>query len=347
VGVSPFLRRAYELARPHHTHPNPRVGAVVVDPEGRVLGEGAHQGPGSPHAEVVAVEGAGQARGCTVYVSLEPCTHHGRTPPCADMLIEAGVARVIVGALDPDVRVSGGGVEKLRAAGIDVEVADDPEARLVDPAYFRHRETGMPAVTIKYAMTLDGSAAAVDGSSQWITSEVSRLDAHELRSSVDAVVVGAGTLRTDDPGLDVRLPDYHGPQPRPVILAGVGELPPAARIWKREPLVVSATDRDLPGGELVVVAGDRLPDPAATCRALADLGLLSLMLEGGAAVAGAWWSAGVITDGVAYVGAVMGGGSGIQPVMGRFETIGDARSVRVSDVRRIGDDIRIQFVVED
>ena len=347
MGVSPFLRRAYELARPHHTHPNPRVGAVVVDSEGRILGEGAHEGPGSPHAEVVAVDRAGDAQGSTVYVSLEPCTHHGRTPPCADMLIEAGVARVVVGALDPDSRVSGGGVERLRAAGIEVDVAGDPEARLVDPAYFRHRETGLPAVTIKYAMTLDGSVAAVDGSSQWITSELSRLDAHELRSSVDAVLVGAGTLRADDPGLDVRLPGFEGPQPRPVIIAGSGELPSTARIWERVPLVVSATNRDIPGGELLIVDGDGRPDPVAACRALADRGLLSLMLEGGAAVAGSWWSAGVITDGVVYLGAMLGGGSGIQPIGGRFETIADARSVRVSDIRRIDDEMRIDFVVED
>lgn len=253
---------------------------------------------------------------------------------------------MVIGAIDPDPRVSGSGIERLRASGMTVEVTNDPEAREVDPAYFHHRETGMPMVTLKYAMTLDGSAAAADRTSQWITSEQARLDAHVLRSTVDAVLVGAGTLESDDPRLDVRTPGYEGHQPRPVVLTGKMDLPERARIWDREPLVISTIERSIPSGELLVVEGNDRPDPRAACLALADRGLLSLLLEGGARVTGAWWRAGVITNGVVYLGASIGGGAGIPPIEGLFQTIGDARSVRVSALRRIQDDIRIDYVME-
>ncbi|HET9258762.1 MAG TPA: bifunctional diaminohydroxyphosphoribosylaminopyrimidine deaminase/5-amino-6-(5-phosphoribosylamino)uracil reductase RibD, partial [Acidimicrobiia bacterium] len=193
MGSRPHLSRAYELARRHHTHPNPRVGAVVVSSSNEVLGEGAHTGPGHDHAEVVALDRAGDARGATLYVSLEPCTFQGRTPPCVDRVIASGVSKVVIGAIDPDARVAGSGVAALREAGIGVEVVDDSEARALDPAYFHHRETGQALVVAKFAMTLDGSIAAVDGTSQWITSEKARRDAHALRAEADVVVIGSGT----------------------------------------------------------------------------------------------------------------------------------------------------------
>lgn len=343
MGAHPHLLRAYDLAREHHPHPNPRVGAVVVSASGEVLGEGAHVRPGKPHAEINALDDAGDARGSTLYVSLEPCSHHGRTPPCADALIQAGVARVVVGAVDPDPQVAGSGIARLRDAGIDVEVLDDPTARAVDPGYFHHRETGMPLVTLKYAMTLDGSSAAADASSQWITSEVAREDAHALRAASDAVVVGAGTLRYDDPSLDVRIHGHEGRQPTPVILAGGDDLPPEAKLWSREPLVISSRDIDIPAGRLVIVDGVEGPDPVAACRALAVEGHYDVLLEGGPTVAGAWWRAGVVRLGVAYIGAKMGGGAGMSPLLGLFATIGEADDVVIGDVRRVGEDIRIEF----
>lgn len=339
-----FIERAYVLARRHYPHPNPRVGCVVVSPEGEVIGTGSHSGPGEAHAETAALDEAGGARDSIVYVSLEPCTHHGRTPPCVDRLIAEGVAHVVVGALDPDARVSGAGVAKLKAAGIEVSVLNDPAARAVDPAYFRHRETGMPRVTMKYAMTLDGSVAAADGTSRWITSEEARQDAHRMRAEVDAVVVGAGTLRADNPRLDVRLDGYTGRQPRPVIVAGVADLPEDVAIWEREPMVVATTNRALPAGELIQVPGNgELPDPVATCRALAGAGLLDVLVEGGPTLLGAWLAASVVTDGVAYLGARLGMGRGMSAVDGVFDTIGHAHVVRVSGVRTLGPDVAVTF----
>jgi diaminohydroxyphosphoribosylaminopyrimidine deaminase/5-amino-6-(5-phosphoribosylamino)uracil reductase len=293
---------------------------------------------------VIALDEAGSGQGCTVFVSLEPCTHHGRTPPCVDRLIAEGVANVVIGALDPDERVSGSGVRALRDAGVEVIVLDDPEARSVDPAYFRHRETGLPRVTLKYAMTLDGSVAAADRTSQWITSEEARRDAHLLRGEMDGVVVGAGTLRTDSPRLDVRAPGYSGPQPRPVVVAGATDLPTDGGIWALNPLVVTTRDRHIPGGELLKVngEGDR-PDPVAACRALAGVGLLDLLVEGGPTLAGEWLRGGVVTDGIVYLGARLGMGGGIPAIGGVFDTIARARVVRVTGVRTLGSDVAVTF----
>ena len=340
------MQRAIELARSHRTHPNPRVGAVVVDSSGRIIGEGAHLGVGEDHAEVVALRAADTASvGSTLYVTLEPCTHQGRTPPCVEAVIAAGVSQVVVGVGDPDVRVAGAGIARLRAAGVEViEGILAAEAREVDPGYFQHRETGLPNVILKYAMTLDGAVAAFDGTSQWITSEEARTDAHRLRANADAVVVGAGTLRTDDPRLSVRIQGYEGSQPVPVVVAGTGVLPETARIWDREPLVLSTTDRSVPSGRLVKVEGDDgLPDPTSACRVLSDLGYLDVLVEGGARLAGEWWRAGVVNRGVVYIGAMVGGGSGISPLAGGFNTVGDAAVVSLTRVRSLGPDYRIDF----
>ncbi|MEX1125563.1 MAG: bifunctional diaminohydroxyphosphoribosylaminopyrimidine deaminase/5-amino-6-(5-phosphoribosylamino)uracil reductase RibD [Acidimicrobiia bacterium] len=340
------MRRAIELANQHRTHPNPRVGAVVVDQAGNVVGEGAHEGVGKPHAEVVALAQAGElARGSTLYVTLEPCTHQGNTPPCVTAIVTAGVSQVIVGAIDPDERVSGKGVSWLTDARVAVTMGEMPEeAEAVDPAYFHHRRTGLPRVTLKMAMTLDGSIAALDGSSQWITSEEARLDAHLLRSGVDAVVVGAGTLRSDDPELTARIPEGGIDQPRPVILAGGQALPRQAKIWQRDPLVVATRALDIPSGEMAVVDGENNhPDPIESARAMAGAGLLDVLLEGGPTVAGAWWRSEVITRGVFYLAGKIGGGVGIGPLAGSFSTIDEAREVNIRDVRNVGSDLRIEF----
>lgn len=341
------MLRAIELALEWpHTHPNPSVGSVVTDIEGRIVGEGWHRGPGTDHAEVVALRAAGDsARAGTAYVTLEPCSHHGHTPPCADALIEAGIATVVIGAGDPDPRVAGRGIEKLRTAGVEVitDIAADA-ARSVDPAYFHHRETGMPLVTVKWAMTVDGSVAASDGTSQWITGPEAREHAHRLRSRVDGVVVGAGTIRADDPLLDVRIGGYAGPQPRPVVIAGRTPLPDDARIWARDPLIVSVIERDLPGGELLEVPGtDYLPDAVTTCRLLGEAGLLHLLLEGGPSVTGSWWDSGVVTDGVVYLGAKIGGGLGKSPIGGQFQTIGQAVDVEFEEPHSVGTDVVVTF----
>lgn len=342
------MARAFELALSSTpTHPNPRVGAVVVDIHGNVVGEGSHAGPGHDHAEIVALEAAGDsAQDATLYVSLEPCSHVGRTPPCTDALIAAGVSRVVAAIEDPDSQVSGAGLDQLRGQGLEVQVSDDPElARAVDPAYFHHRETGMPLVTIKWAMTLDGSVAAADGSSQWITSDVARQMSHEVRAQSDAVVIGAGTLRQDDPLLTARAPAYRTwPQPRPVLIAGSQPLPEDRQLWARAPVVVSTADISLPGGESLVVGGDYgRPDPLETCKALGDLGLLHLLLEGGPTLASSWWRAGVVTNGMVWIGAKVGGGAGKTPLIGDFAEMTDADVVSIESVRNVGDDVLITF----
>jgi diaminohydroxyphosphoribosylaminopyrimidine deaminase/5-amino-6-(5-phosphoribosylamino)uracil reductase len=340
------MRRAIELAAHQRTHPNPKVGAVVVDATGEIVGEGAHLGMGQPHAEVVALTGAGdRAGGSTLYVTLEPCSHHGLTPPCVDSILSSGVARVVVGAIDPDPRVSGSGIAWLRREGVEVEtdvLAAESEA--VDPSYFHHRRTGLPRITLKLAMTLDGSVAASDGSSRWITSEEARRDAHQLRATMDAVVIGAGTLRADDPLLDVRLDDPASVQPTPVVIAGREPLPATGRIWARSPLVISTEPIAVPSGEVVVVEADgQWPDVVAAAHALADRGLLDVLVEGGPALAGSWWRQGVVTRGVFYVAGRMGGGRGVAPLGGEFETMADSRAVSIRDVRMVGPDIRIEF----
>ncbi len=210
------MRRALELASQHRTHPNPRVGAVIVDQNGNVVGEGAHEGVGEPHAEVVAIGQAGAlARGSTLYVTLEPCSHYGNTPPCVTAIVTAGISRVVIGAIDPDVRVSGKGLSWLTDARIDAHLEGSAaEAEAVDPAYFHHRRTGLPLVTWKTAMTLDGSVAALDGSSRWISSEESRADAHQLRAAMDAVVVGVGDRAIRRPRTD-GAPSRSGRAPTP------------------------------------------------------------------------------------------------------------------------------------
>jgi diaminohydroxyphosphoribosylaminopyrimidine deaminase/5-amino-6-(5-phosphoribosylamino)uracil reductase len=340
------MRRAFELGASHHTHPNPRVGAVVVDGSGSVVGEGAHAGAGQPHAEVIALERAGPgAEGATLFVSLEPCNHEGRTPPCVPVIIGARIAKVVVGTIDPDPRVSGSGVSALQSAGVEVVTGMlSDEAEAVDPAYFKQRRTGLPRVTLKMAMTMDGSVAALDGTSQWITGEEARHDAHQLRSSMDAIIVGSGTMISDDPQLTVRLDGPRARQPRPVIVAGERDLPADRRLWERSPLVVSTRPMDIPSGELALVGpGGGLPDPIESARALADRGLLDVMIEGGPRLAGSWWRSGVVDRGVFYIAARVGGGRGFPALAGEFATMAQSKPVRIEEARMVGPDVRIEF----
>jgi diaminohydroxyphosphoribosylaminopyrimidine deaminase/5-amino-6-(5-phosphoribosylamino)uracil reductase len=259
-------------------------------------------------------------------------------------VLAAGIARIVIVIEDPDAKVSGRGVAALREAGVEVVLSDEPQAaESVDPAYFHHRRTGFPRVTAKFAMTLDGSVAAIDGTSRWITSPEARQDAHLLRSQVDAVVIGAGTLRSDDPRLDVRLDGYAGPQPRPVIVAGSGALPVGSQIWALNPLVITAEGGSAPGGEVLEISGDAPPAPALVSAALGDLGYLDILVEGGPTLVASWWAAGVITRGFAYIAAKVSGGAGVPPLAGAFGNIDDAQKVEIFDVQSVGPDVRIGF----
>ncbi|MDH3678726.1 MAG: bifunctional diaminohydroxyphosphoribosylaminopyrimidine deaminase/5-amino-6-(5-phosphoribosylamino)uracil reductase RibD [Acidimicrobiia bacterium] len=308
--------------------PNPWVGAVLVTPTG-VTFEGSTRRPGSAHAEREALRRAGdRAAGGTLYVTLEPCCHHGRTPPCVDAVIEADVARVVVAVSDPDRRVGGSGIERLQAAGIEVAVG--PGAGAVEEQlapYLKHRRTGRPLVVVKLATTLDGRTAAADGTSQWITGEEARLDAHRLRAESDAVLVGAGTVRADDPRLTVRgVIAGDGAEPRQPLRVVLGRADPSAAI---QPCVEL-------GGDLTAVLDE-----------LGRRDVAQVLVEGGATVAGAFHRAGLVDRYVIYLApALMGGDDGTPLLSGPgASSIGDLRRLQLDRVVKLGHDLRIDLTL--
>ncbi|NNE74925.1 MAG: bifunctional diaminohydroxyphosphoribosylaminopyrimidine deaminase/5-amino-6-(5-phosphoribosylamino)uracil reductase RibD [Acidimicrobiales bacterium] len=308
--------------------PNPWVGSVVVGVDGDVY-DGATEEPGGRHAERVALDAArANAAGATVYATLEPCSHEGRTGPCAQALIDAGVARVVIGVEDPDPQVAGSGIMALQAAGIDVEVGIEAErvARQLAP-YLHHRRTGRPLVVLKLAATLDGRLAAPDGTSSWITGPEARADVHRLRAESDAIIVGAGTVRADDPELTVR--DY-----RPPVAVGDRSLDP-------ERIVLGAAADDA----RVQPADNHDGDVSDLIDRLGADGALQVMVEGGAGVAGAMYRAGLVDRFVVYLApAVMGGDDGVPMLRGPGAvTMADVSRGRFVDVTRLGDDVRLTY----
>lgn len=322
-----WMRSALELAQAVRagTSPNPWVGAVVVPAGDEPVAEGSTQPPGGPHAEAVALDLAGEtARGSTLYVTLEPCSHHGRTPPCAESIIAAGVTRVVVGIVDPDPQVAGRGVETLRRAGIQVDVgvnAREVEAQLAP--YLKHRRTGRPWVVLKLASTLDGRIAAPDGTSKWITGPLARADAHQLRAESDAVLVGAGTVRADDPALTVR--EVQGRDPLRVVL---GEAPAGARIQP---------------------ALEHRGDPEALLDDLGGRGVLQLLVEGGSRVAWSFHDRRLVDQYVLYLAPVILGGDDGVPLFGGpgAATLEAALRGEIVSVRRIGPDVRVDLLAPD
>jgi diaminohydroxyphosphoribosylaminopyrimidine deaminase/5-amino-6-(5-phosphoribosylamino)uracil reductase len=301
------------------TSPNPWVGCVLEAADGRTF-EGATAPVGGPHAEAAALALAGEAaNGATAWVTLEPCSHHGRTPPCADALINAGVRRVVVPMVDPDDKVAGAGIDRLRAAGVEVEVGVRAEqARALLAPYVKHRTTGRPWVVLKLAASLDGRTAAPDGTSQWITGEAARADAHKLRAESDAVLVGAGTVRLDDPSLTVR--DFDGPDPLRVVL---GKAPEGAKVH--------------PCLELTGDLGEVLDD-------LGQRGILQVLVEGGATVAGEFHRAGLVDRYVVYLAPVLFGGDDGRGVFTGTGAPGidDVWRGRIVSVEQVGDDLRVE-----
>jgi diaminohydroxyphosphoribosylaminopyrimidine deaminase/5-amino-6-(5-phosphoribosylamino)uracil reductase len=354
-----FMRRALELARrgEGRTSPNPMVGAVLVA-DGAIIGEGWHRAAGTPHAEVHALRAAGaRAMGSTLYVTLEPCAHHGRTPPCADAVAAAGIDRVVVAMPDPDSRVGGRGIERLRACGIAVDAGVlEEEARRLNEAYVLHRTLGRPFVTCKSAVTLDGRTAAADGTSQWITGAEARRDVHRLRSRSDAIAVGIGTVLADDPSLTVRgVPSrLAGPPPLRVVVDTGGRTPLRAQVLSDEAptLVVVSEDADPDTVERLRWAGaDVLSVPSdggkivvpVMLAALGSRGIVSLLLEGGPRLAGGFVSAGCVDRFVFYVAPKLLGGPETSGAIEGWAapSIGAAASLEIESVRRLGDDLRI------
>lgn len=354
------MRRAVALAETvrRSTAPNPWVGCLILS-DGEVVGEGATQPPGGDHAEVVALRRAGgRSRGATAVVSLEPCAHHGRTAPCADALIEAGVTRVAIALLDPDSRVAGEGAARLRAAGVEVSVgAMEREARHSLAPYLHHRRTGRAFCVVKAATSLDGRVAAADGTSRWITGPEARADAHGLRADSQAVVVGAGTALADRPALTVRdaeiipsqqplrvLLDASGRVPAEGPLFDTGESPTLVVTTERAPAPAVEGWRRTGAGVVVVPEAAGGVDLSAALAVLGDRGVLQALVEGGPTLHGAILDAGLAGRVVAYVAATVLGSRGMAAYgVAGPETIAEAARLRLLDVRRLGDDVRLDY----
>jgi diaminohydroxyphosphoribosylaminopyrimidine deaminase/5-amino-6-(5-phosphoribosylamino)uracil reductase len=361
-GDEGWMARAVALAERGRgtASPNPMVGAVLVL-DGRVVGEGFHRAAGEPHAEAVALAAAGPlAAGATCYVTLEPCAHHGRTPPCADALLQAGVARVVAALADPDPRVGGGGLARLREAGVPVTVGVGGEAAAEqNAAYLTHRRLGRPRVTLKAAASLDGKVAAPDGSSQWITGPAARADAHRLRAEADAVAVGAGTALADDPRLTARLPGHVARQPLRVLVDAAGRVGTRGHLFDGAAPTLVATTAAAPAGavdawrqagaevlvcqEAATQDGGRGVDLAGLAAALGRRGVLELLVEGGPRLQAGFWAAGLADRLVWYLAPLAIGGTGAPGLLGGAgaPTLAAARHLRIASVERLGEDLRV------
>ena len=318
--MNEFLELALELAERGRgtTKPNPIVGAVLVR-DGEVVGRGWHERAGGPHAEVVALDAAGDAgRGATLYTTLEPCAHQGRTPPCVDAIVAAGVSKVVAAAGDPNPKTDGRGFEGLRAAGIEVEVAEGDgalRARRQNEAYRTWITKGRPFVTYKAAMTLDGRLAAAGGDARWVSGEDSRRLVHELRAAADAVAVGMGTVEADDPALTAR--DVGAAEQPRRLAFGQGPLPDGSKLE----LVSGPLEEEL--------------------RRLALEEVQSLLLEGGPTLAGAFLRGDLIDKLVLFIAPKLVGGDDAPPLFAGpgVRTLADALPVSSLDVSRVGDDV--------
>lgn len=349
-----FLERALDLAdRGRATvAPNPLVGCVVVR-DGQVVGEGWHQRAGGPHAEVTALQAAGErARGATVYVSLEPCNHQGRTPPCTTALIAAGVTRVVAAMSDPN-PLATGGAARLRAAGITVDIGlGQEEAAWQNRVWLHSLGSDRPHVTLKLATSLDGMVAAADGTSRWLTGDGARHRAHELRSTVQAVLVGSGTVVADDPRLTVRLDDYAGPQPLRVILDGRARTPPGSAVLGDDApsvLVVSPAADPARVEALARAGAETWTCPAGhggidldcVLHRLRGRGVTSVLVEGGPTVAASFLRAGLVDQLVCHIAPLLLAGG--RPMLDGLviPTLGRAPRFATMGVERVGEDILV------
>ncbi len=354
-----YMRRALEVAAKGRgsVSPNPMVGSVVVR-DGAIVGEGWHRRPGEPHAEVLAIRTAGtSARGGDLYVNLEPCAHHGRTPPCVEAIAAAGIRRVVAAVRDPDPRVNGLGFARLAESGIEVaEGVLEDEARRLNETYLCWRATGRPFVTLKMALSLDGKMATGVGDSRWISGEASRLRVHRMRAGADAVMIGAGTLLADDPQLNARLAGEPAcRQPRRVIVDGRLRTPPESKVLVSPGgKVMLFTRKDAPeeravrlrdaGAEVIRVplSGDRVDLEAV----LADLGkreVTSLLVEGGPALLSSFLCGRLADRATVFIAPIfIGGSAGPAPFAGGGSArVADALRLAEIEVERLGDDVMV------
>ncbi len=364
IGDRVHMARAIRLAvlGLYTAEPNPRVGCVLVR-DGEVVGEGWHQRTGGPHAERLALAMAGdRARGATAYVSLEPCCHHGKTPPCTDGLIQAGVARVVAATRDPNPLVAGQGLARLRAQGIEVVVGLlEEEARRLNPGFIKRMEQGLPYVRCKLAASLDGRTAMASGESQWITSEAARRDAQFLRARSAAILTGVGTLLADDPALNVRLTARELPgverdsqihQPVRVVVDSRLRTPPTARMLTLPgTTLIACLTADSGRAAPLEAAGAQVlvtpPGPGGVdleflLRYLARQEINEVLIEAGSTLAGAALQAGLVDELVLYLAPHLMGdaGSGLCHLPG-LELMRDRLPLAIQDVRRVGPDLKV------
>ncbi len=347
------MARALQLAARglYTTSPNPRVGCVIVK-NGHAIGEGWHQRAGTPHAEIHALQAAGDAaRGATAYVTLEPCSHHGKTPPCAEALIQAGVARVVSAMTDPNPLVAGSGIDMLTLAGIQAEIGlMENEARALNPGFISRMARQRPWVRLKTASTLDGKTALANGQSQWITGEAARADVQHLRARACAILTGSGTVLTDNPRMNVRDFDI-GRQPLRVIVdsrlrtpADAAMLPALIACHHADPAARAALEQA--GAEIVELSGaDGRVDLTALLTLLAQRGINELHVEAGTVLNGACLAAGWVDEWIAYM-APMAVGDDARGLFTHapLATLAESARFRIADVRQIGDDLRLTLL---
>jgi diaminohydroxyphosphoribosylaminopyrimidine deaminase/5-amino-6-(5-phosphoribosylamino)uracil reductase len=362
--ISAPMQRALDLARnaPAPTSPNPTVGAVIVSPAGETIAEGVTEPPPGRHAEAVALQAAGgRARGATMYVTLEPCNHHGRTPPCTKAIIDAGIAQVRYAVADPDRKVDGGGHVTLEAAGVRVVAGEgEQEARRVNEAFFKHRTTGLPFVIAKFAASLDGRIAAASGDSRWVSGPETRAWSHNLRTRIDAILVGSSTAIVDDPELTARPGDPSGEglaerQPLRVVVDSRGRTPPMARVFGGPGRTLVATLADSPaswrasleaqGAEVLALpaAVDGRVDLDALLRELGRRDVVTLLVEGGGVILGGFFDRGLVDKLHAVLAPVIIGAAEAPAAVageGAYR-MADALRLREVTVERLGEDILV------
>jgi diaminohydroxyphosphoribosylaminopyrimidine deaminase/5-amino-6-(5-phosphoribosylamino)uracil reductase len=366
-----YMAHALQLAARgiYTTHPNPRVGCVIVN-DNRIVGEGWHLRAGEAHAEIHALAQAGEkARGATVYVTLEPCCHHGRTPPCSEALIDAGVRRVVAAMIDPNPKVAGNGVEQLRSAGIDVETGVcRSQAEVLNPGHIMRAGVSRPYVRCKLAMTLDGRTATASGESKWITSAAARSDVQRYRARSSAVMTGSGTVLADNPLLNVRWNEvkdlYHGintsdiAPPWRIIMDTNLRTPPASRIFEAPgPVLIACINEDSDARTRLEENGatvKRFPekdgrvDLLPVMNYLCDLKINEILLESGPALSGAMLQAGLIDELIIYVAPRLMGDAarGLFTLPG-LDTVAQVVDLEITDLRAVGVDWRITARIQN
>ncbi len=359
---SRYMKRAIELAAlgRGRTSPNPLVGAVIVK-DGEIVGEGYHQKAGTPHAEVHALAAAGsEARGAALYVSLEPCCHHGRTPPCTEAIIKAGIKRVVIATLDPNPKVAGGGLAILQEAGIETKYGVMQEAAVeLNEIFFKYIQSGLPFIALKTAMTMDGKIAACSGDSRWITGAEARQYVHRLRNTYDAIMVGIGTVLADNPQLNTRLNDGNSRDPVRIVIDSQLDLPLNSIIARssreQSSIVFCGSNIDEGRAEALSVQGaeiirleledDRVP-LSKVMTILADRDITSVLVEGGAEINASLLEAGLVDKYYWFIAPkLIGGRNAPTPVGGAgYEFMRDALELKIKDVQYFGSDLLVTAV---